>query len=98
YFDDPLIRKAYCGAEWNGPSQGQIDPLKEVNAAIKRVDEGFSTRAKETAELTGGDFWRNLPQRIREERAMKEGGLKDAEEVLEDDEQSEEQPAGEADS
>lgn len=75
FFDDPIIRKAYSGAEWHGPSQGQIDPLKEVNAAIKRVDEGFSTRARETAELTGGDFWRNHPQRIREESARREGDL-----------------------
>ncbi|WP_039658513.1 phage portal protein [Clostridium tyrobutyricum] len=75
FFDDPLIRKAYCGCEWNGPSQGQIDPLKEVTAASKRVQEGFSTRAKETAELTGGDFFKNVKQRIREENTMKEGGL-----------------------
>lgn len=75
FFDDPMIRKAYAGAEWNGPSQGQIDPLKEVKAAIERVDAGFSTRAKETAELTGGDFWRNVPQRIREEKARREGDL-----------------------
>lgn len=76
FFDDPLLRKAYLGAEWNGPSQGQLDPLKEVNAAIKRVEEGFSTRARETSELTGGDFWKNVPQREQEERAMEEGGLR----------------------
>lgn len=95
FFDDPIIRKAYTRAEWNGPSQGQIDPLKEVNAAAKRVDEGFSTRARETAELTGGDFWRNVPQRIREEKAMIEGGIKvegqQAEEVLEHGKESEEE-------
>lgn len=75
FFDDPLIRKAYCDAEWNGPTQGQIDPLKEVTAASKRVSEGFSTRAKETSELTGGDFFKNINQRIREEKIMREGGL-----------------------
>lgn len=75
FFDDPIIRKAYTGAEWHGPSQGQIDPLKEVNAAIKRVEEGFSTRARETAELNGSDFWRNHTQRIREEEARREGGV-----------------------
>ena len=75
FLEDPLIRKAYAQAEWNGPSQGQLDPLKEVNASIKRVDEGFSTRAKETVELTGGDFWRNHAQRVREEEARREAGL-----------------------
>ncbi|MGJ0848270.1 phage portal protein [Tissierella praeacuta] len=72
FFSDPIIRKAYSGAEWNGPSQGQIDPLKEVRAASERVKEGFSTRAKETAELTGGDFNKNYRQRLKEERMMKE--------------------------
>lgn len=75
FLNDPMIRKAYTKAEWNGPSQGQLDPLKEVNAAEKRVDNGFSTRAKETVELTGGDYWRNHPQRVREEKARREAGL-----------------------
>lgn len=75
FLENPLIRKAYAAAEWNGPSQGQLDPLKEVNAAIKRVDEGFSTRARETVELTGGDWWRNHAQRVREEEARREVGF-----------------------
>ncbi|GAQ24228.1 phage portal protein [Tepidanaerobacter syntrophicus] len=75
FFSDPIIRKAYSEAEWNGPSQGQIDPLKEVKAAAQRVSEGFSTRAKETVELTGGDFYKNHRQRVREEKLRREGGL-----------------------
>lgn len=72
FFNDPLVKKAYCGAEWNGPTQGQIDPLKEVHAATKRVQEGFSTRARETVELTGGDFYKNNRQRIKEEKMRQE--------------------------
>ncbi len=72
FFNNPLIKKAYCNAIWTGPSAGQIDPLKEVNAATKRIEEGFSTRSKETMELTGGDFYKNAKQRIREEKTMKE--------------------------
>lgn len=75
FLENPLIRKAYSQAEWNGPSQGQLDPLKEVNAAIKRVEAGFSTRGRETVELTGGDFWRNHSQRVREEEARRAAGL-----------------------
>lgn len=75
FLEDPLIRRAYSQAEWNGPSQGQLDPLKEVNAAIKRVESGFSTRARETVELTGADYWRNHAQRVREEEARREAGL-----------------------
>ncbi|UHA75850.1 phage portal protein [Paenibacillus sp. 481] len=75
FFDDPIIRRAYTKAEWHGPSPGQIDPLKEVNAASKRVEEGFSTRERETAELTGGDYEVNMKQRKREEKMMQETSL-----------------------
>ncbi|MFS0766047.1 phage portal protein [Peribacillus phoenicis] len=75
FFTDPLARKAYSNAEWNGPSQGQLDPLKEVNAAEKRVNNGFTTRTRETIELTSGDFFKNHALRVREEKARREGGL-----------------------
>ena len=72
FFSDPLIRKAYCQAEWSGPSAGQLDPSKEVDAAIKRIDNGFSTAAKETMELTGGDYYKNIKQRKQEAILMEE--------------------------
>ena len=72
FFRDPAIKKAYCKAEWNGPSTGQLDPLKEVNAAEKRVQNGFSTRARETVELTGMEYNRNIEQLKREEKQLKE--------------------------
>lgn len=79
FFDDPLIRWAYTRAEWYGPSQGQLDPLKEVKAAKMRVEEGFSTRAKETAELSGGDFDTYNVQRAKEEQMRRAAGLTGAE-------------------
>ena len=75
FFTDPLAKKAYANAEWNGPSQGQLDPLKEVNAAEKRVNNGFTTRTRETIELTSGDFFKNNALRVREEKVRREGGL-----------------------
>lgn len=72
FFDSPIIRKAYCNAEWSGPSPGQLDPVKEANAAVIRLKNGFSTRSKETVELTGGDFVKNNRQRIKEEKMRKE--------------------------
>ena len=80
FFNDPIIKDAYCSAEWNGPSAGQLDPKKEVEAAELRVQSGFSTREKETTELTGTDFYKNVKQRKREEKLLKEvndiGGTK----------------------
>jgi len=75
FLEDPIIRKAYCGAEWNGPAPGQIDPLKEVNAAAKRVKEGFSTREQETMGLTGGSFRDNMTAAKKENELMKDSGL-----------------------
>jgi len=75
FFSNPLTRAAWCGAEWHGPTQGQLDPVAEVKAAALRVAEGFSTRTQETRELTGGDFWANNSLRGREEEARKAAGV-----------------------
>jgi lambda family phage portal protein len=75
FFDDPVIKAAYCRAEWHGPSQGQIDPLKEVSAAIRRVENGFSNRAKEAQELTGTDFDSNMRLLRREQEQLRGAGL-----------------------
>ena len=72
FFTDPLIRKAYCKAEWNGPAKGMLDPVKEVTAAEKRVANGFSTRSSETMEMTGGDFYTNADQLKNEEKKLSE--------------------------
>ena len=75
FFLDPMIKKAYCGAQWNGPAQGMLDPVKEVSAAEKRINIGISTRQRETIEMTGGDFESNISQLARENDLMKKAGL-----------------------
>lgn len=75
FFDDPVIRKAWCGAEWNGPAPGQLDPLKEITAAEKRIQNAISTREQETMEINGGNFDKNIQQAKREQKLMKESGL-----------------------
>ena len=72
FFDDPIIRAAYSKAEWHGPSQGQIDPMREARAAESRVQSGFSTREREAAEMTGTDFNVNHRQRVKEETMRQE--------------------------
>lgn len=71
-FGDPIIRKAYTGAEWNGPAQGLLNPVQEVTAAEKRVQNGFSTRDREAMEMNGSDFYRNAAQIKREEKMLRE--------------------------
>lgn len=62
FFDDPLIREAWCGARWIGPVQGQLDPKKEADAALLLVDRAIKTHDQVTRELSGGDWEENVEQ------------------------------------
>lgn len=72
FFDDPIIRKAWSHAEWNGPSPGQLDPYKEVLASEKKINLGISTHEREAIEQTGTDFDSNIETIIRENERIKE--------------------------
>ena len=72
FFDDVITKKAWCGADWNGAAMGMVDPVKEVQAAILRVENGFATREEETMGLTGGDYIKNAKQLKRENTMLKE--------------------------
>ena len=89
FFDDEIIRKAYLGAIWVGPPKGQIDELKEINAAEKRVSLGVTTRSEETASITGGDWEKKFPQLKKENEMMKEL-LPEEETIIEVEEEEEE--------
>lgn len=70
FFDDPAIRDLWCQASWTGPSQGQLDPLKEANAAEVRVKNNFSTREREAAEISGMRYDEIAARRLYEERTI----------------------------
>lgn len=61
--------EAYCKATWIGAGQGQIDPLKETQAAILKIKSGLSTQEVEIAKMSGGD-WRQIKRQIKREYAM----------------------------
>lgn len=73
-FYKPLMREAYSKCSWIGASSGQIDELKETQAAILRIKSGLSTYEAEIAKL-GGDFREVFNQRAREEGIIKAKGL-----------------------
>ncbi len=75
FIEDPMIRRAYCGASWNGPAQGQLNPVQETKAATMRVEEGFSTRTKEAAEMNGTDFDQNAKRAETETAQLHASGL-----------------------
>ncbi|MDT8901844.1 phage portal protein [Anaeroselena agilis] len=75
FFDDPMIRAAWCGAEWYGPVMGVLDPVKEAEGAALRIEHGLSTGEKEAAEMTGTDWEENIAQRGMELQAMVAAGV-----------------------
>ncbi len=66
FFDDPLIRDAWCGAQWIGPVQSQLDPKKEAEAAILQISHGIKTNEQITREMGGGDWEDNIEQLAHE--------------------------------
>lgn len=74
FFDDPLIRAAWCNARWIGPVQGQLDPLKEAKAAVLLINHGIKTHEQVTREMGGGDWEANMEQVAREMQKLKQAG------------------------
>lgn len=80
YFNNVLIKKAYTNATWNGPAQGQLDPIKEVNAAITRIEHGLSTHEDECTSMNGSDFEDNVRTLKSENQLLKDANLEKEEE------------------
>lgn len=74
FFDDPALRQAWCGCMWMGASMGHVDPLKEVNAAEKRITNNITTQEQEASEYNGNDWRANIRQRKKELTALEDEG------------------------
>jgi len=72
FFDDPAIRAAWTRAVWVGPGQGQIDPVKETNAAKIRIASRLSTYEDEYTAINGGDWEAAMERLSRQERKLDE--------------------------
>ena len=72
FLTDPLVRQAYLQSEWIGPSQGQLDPTKEVAAAITAIENGLSNREAEAIKLNGSEYRANVEKLILENERLRE--------------------------
>ncbi len=72
FFDDPALAEAWLQSEWIGPSQGMLDPTKEIQAEQMACASGFSTHADSALRLNGSDFDSNIEQLSREQARMEE--------------------------
>jgi capsid protein len=55
---------------WNGVTMGHVDPKKEVEAAIMRINHNLSTEEQEAAEYNGNDWSEVVRQRRKEIEAL----------------------------
>lgn len=76
FFDDPVIRDAWCGARWIGPVQGSLDPKKEAEADILLIDKAIKTHDQVTREKSGADWEENVEQLARENELLDAAGGK----------------------
>lgn len=67
-------RAAYGACRWMGPPRGWIDPVREAQAAVLRMDGGLSTLEIECAEQ-GLDWEEVIAQRRIEVQAFRDAGL-----------------------
>ena len=74
YYSDPGKRAALLACDWIGASRGQIDELKETEAAVLRIERGLSTLELENGRL-GQDWRKTMRQRARETKLSKKLGL-----------------------
>ncbi len=71
---EPFKMEAVTSCEWIGASRGQIDELKETQAAVLRMKHGLSTMEREIMRL-GGDWRKVIRQMAREKQEMEDNGL-----------------------
>jgi lambda family phage portal protein len=73
-FYDGQNKEAYGKCSWIGAARGQIDELKETQAAVLKIAAGLSTIEAEGARL-GSDWRELLEQRAREQKMATKLGL-----------------------
>ena len=71
---EPLNREAYCAAEWFNSGRGQIEELKETQAASLRIKTKISTFETEMGRL-GKDWRKEIRQMAREKAYAKKYGI-----------------------
>jgi len=65
-----MLWDALTRADWIGASRGQIDELKETQAAVLRIKFGLATHEDELAKL--GKDWRKVYAQLEREQKMRE--------------------------
>jgi len=75
FFEDPVMRMAYLGAEWIGPARASINPKAEAEADEIDCRLGTKTLEQVCIERTGGRWEDKHRQSIKENTMRRDGGL-----------------------
>lgn len=78
FFSDPIIREAWLGSDWIGPSRICLDPQKEAAADLLDLNMGVTTRAEIIQARKGGSFEAKHAQLVKENDLREEAGLNTA--------------------
>lgn len=68
WYENSEYADAFSSCEWIGASRGQIDELKETQAAVLRMKYGLGTLESELARL--GHDWRKVARQRKREKAL----------------------------
>lgn len=71
FFDDPSVKKEWCRCDWHNETSHLLDPLKEIQAAVLKINSGLSHYEKESAELCGVDFYETAKHLAEEQNLLK---------------------------
>lgn len=72
FFTDPAAHEAWLKADWIGPSQGMLDPTKEIQAEAMSVEHGFSTHEQSTMRLNAGSWEENMEKLKTEQQILRD--------------------------
>ena len=95
FFDDPLIRAAWCSARWDGPALTQLDPKKEAESNAMLVQHGWKTNEQITREYYGENWEDNMAALAVENELMKNVIPAQTNNIADDDEEGDEENADE---
>ena len=73
-YTNSVVKEALFNCQWVGAGRGQIDELKETQAALLRIAGGLSTWENEIARQ-GGDYRAVFRQRAREDKLATTYGI-----------------------
>ncbi len=71
FFENPLIRAAWCGSRWDGPAQIHLDPEREAGANVVVAAHGWKTNEQITREFYGSDWDENISVMKRENESFR---------------------------